>query len=200
MLRRLGETLRLPAVPARRFLRRPGALTLAFLLLAGSYGIAAARSLSGDEVGSLKATVQRFDAAMRGSDYGVVVDTIPPRVLSHIAEQAGLERDKLRTLVIGMTKQALETVKLVSFGMDTSKLEEKQLADGTPFALIPTITVMDAGNGNISVNSHTLALIDGGAWYLLRVSEVQQIEILRKVYPEFAGVVFPTGSVEAMKD
>jgi hypothetical protein len=59
---------------------------------------------------------------------------------------------------------------------------------------------MDAGNGNISVNSHTLALMDGGAWYLLRVSEVQQIEILRKVYPEFAGVVFPTGSVEAMKD
>jgi hypothetical protein len=137
---------------------------------------------------------------MRGSDYGVVVDTIPPRVLSHIAEQAGLERDKLRTLVIGMTRQALDTVKLVSFGMDTSKLEEKQLADGTPFALIPTITVMDAGNGNISVNSHTLALMDGGAWYLLRVSEVQQIEILRKVYPEFAGVVFPTGSVEAMKD
>lgn len=200
MRRPLRETLRLLAMPAVRSVRWPGALALALLLFAGSHGIAAARTLSGDEVGSLKATVERFDAAMHGSDYGVVVDTIPPRVLSHIAEQAGLDRDKLRTLVIGMTKQALETVKLVSFGMDTSKLEEKQLADGTPFALIPTVTVMDAGNGKISVNSHTLALIDGGAWYLLRVSEVQQIEILRKVYPEFAGVVFPTGSVEAMKD
>lgn len=188
MRRWWGEALRLSAVTA-----------VVLALLAGLEG-AAARDLSSAEVGSLEQTVSRFDAAMRGSDYEVVVDTIPPRVLTHIAEQAGLERAKLRTFVIATMKQALATVKLVSFGMDTAKLERKELPDGTPFALIPTVTVMDAGNGRIAVNSHTLALIDGGTWYLLRVSEVQQIEILRKVYPEFAGVVFPTGSVEAMKD
>ncbi|MDQ8699509.1 hypothetical protein [Hyphomicrobium sp. LHD-15] len=189
MLRPLGETLRLSAV-----------LALALVLVHGWDRAAAARDLSSAEVSSLKETVTRFDAAMHGSNYEVVVDTIPPRVLAHIAEQSGFERAKLRTFVIATMKQTLAAVKLVSFGMDTDKLDQKQLADGTPFALIPTLTVMDAGNGKISVNSHTLALIDNGTWYLLRVSEAQQIEILRKVYPEFAGVVFPAGSVEAMKD
>lgn len=189
MLRPLGKTLRLPAV-----------LVLTLVFIHGLDSAASARDLSSAELSSLKETVTRFDAAMHGNNYEVVVDTIPPRVLGHIAEQSGLERDKLRTFVIATMKQTLAAVKLVSFGMDTGKLDQKQLVDGTPFALIPTHTVMDAGNGKISVNSHTLALIDDGTWYLLRVSEAQQIEILRKVYPEFAGVAFPTGSVEAMKD
>jgi hypothetical protein len=200
MRRPLAEILGLIAGSRARALRTLGMPLLALAMWAGFGAASIARDLSGGEVASLKSAVTRFDAAMRGSDYEVVVDTIPPRVLAHIAEQSGMDRGALRTLVIATMKQALATVKLVSFSMDTGKLDQKQLGDGTPYALIPTVTVMDAGTGKISVKSDTLALIDGGAWYLLRVSEAQQIAILRKVYPEFAGVEFPSGSVEAMKD
>lgn len=33
-----------------------------------------------------------------------------------------------------------------------------------------------------------------------RVSEAQQVSILRQVYPEFAGEQFPSGTIEAVKD
>ena len=45
----------------------------------------------------------------------------------------------------------------------------------------------------------TLALIDGSDWYLLRVSDQQQVTILRKVYPSFATVEFPDDSTQTVK-
>ena len=68
-------------------------------------------------------------------------------------------------------KAALAEVKLVSFGMDIAKAEHHELPSGEPYVLIPTETVMDTGDGKSAARSHTLALLDGGAWYLLRVSD-----------------------------
>lgn len=84
--------------------------------------------------------------------------------------------------------------------MDVSKVEYKELPNGEPYALIPTEVVMDAGGADkILAKSQTLALLDGGAWYLLRVNEDQQVTVMRQVYPEFAEVEFPAGSMEALK-
>ena len=77
----------------------------------------------------------------------------------------------LRTIVIAQMKAALAQVKLVSFGMDFAKAEHQELPSGEPYVLIPTETVMDTADGKSTAKSHTLALLDGGAWYLLRVSE-----------------------------
>ncbi|AVH43380.1 hypothetical protein At1D1609_33270 [Agrobacterium tumefaciens] len=58
---------------------------------------------------------------------------------------------------------------------------------------------METGGQTIEAKSHTLALMDGADWYLLRVSDQQQVTILRKVYPSFAEVVFPDGSMQPVK-
>ena len=100
-------------------------------------------------------------------------------------------------VVIAQMKAALAEVKVVSFGMDLAKAEHHELPSGQPYVLIPTETVMDAGDGKSVAKSHTLALLDGGAWYLLRVSEAEQVTIMRQVYPEFAEVEFPASSLEA---
>ena len=57
---------------------------------------------------------------------------------------------------------ALAEVKLVSFGMDVAKAEHHELPSGEPYVLIPTETVMDAGDGKTVARSHTLALLDDG--------------------------------------
>ena len=41
--------------------------------------------------------------------------------------------------------------------------------------------------------------MDGTDWYLLRVSDQQQVAILRKVYPSFATVEFPDDSMQPVK-
>jgi hypothetical protein len=174
-------------------------LFIAAVLLLVAVAPAMARQLSEAEKASLATTVEGFDAAMAAGDFETIVKTIPPRVLEHIAKQAGVDVAILRQIVIAQMKAALAEVKLVSFGMDVAAAEHKELPNGEPYVLIPTETVMDAGeSGKLRAKSHTLALLDGGAWYLLRVNEAQQVEIMRQVYPEFADVEFPSGSMEAV--
>jgi hypothetical protein len=170
----------------------------AFALLLASGALA--RPLTEAESGSLVATVEAFNAAMRAKDYEAIVKTIPPRVLAHIAKSVGAEVEALRKIVIEEMKKTLVAVKIESFGMDLSKAEHRELPGGEPYVLVPTQTVMDPGEGGkMKAKSHTLALLDGGVWYLLRVNDPQQVAIMRQVYPEFVGVEFPSGSLEALQ-
>ena len=162
-----------------------------------SVGGGSARPLTEAESRSLAETAAAFDAAMHKADYETVFKTIPPRIMAHIAKSVGVDVDALRVVVIAQMKAALADVNLVSFGMDVSTAEHRELPSGEPYVLIPTETVMDTGNGKSVARSHTLALLDDGVWYLLRVSEAQQVTILRQVYPEFAEVEFPASSLEA---
>jgi hypothetical protein len=174
-------------------------LVAAFALLL-ALGAPAARPLSDDESSSLAATVAAFDAAMRNSDYATVVKTIPPRIMEHIAKQAGVEVDALREIVMAQMKATLAEVKLLSFGMDLAKAQRRELTGGEPYVLIPTETVMDAGTGGkFKAKSDTLALLDAGTWYLLRVNEAEQVTIMRQVYPEFADIEFSAGTMEPLE-
>ncbi len=178
---------------------RPFALLALAAFLAAAVP-ASARSLSGAETTSLAETVARFDAAMKANDFAAVSRTIPPKILQHIAAKAGISVDDLRDVVVQQMSQTLNDVKLVSFGMDLDKAIPKELPDGTPFLLIPTETVIDVGGGEkTAVRSHTLALLDGAEWFLLRVSDEAQVAILKQVYPGFAGETFPGGTSEAVK-
>lgn len=166
----------------------------------GSAGSSVARDMTAVERTALDATVERFNSAMGEADYNAVAATIPPKVLQHIADIAGLDVGKLREMVVAQMEAALAVVKIESFSMDMAKLEQRTLPSGEPFALIPSVTKMDTGRDRITANSHTLALLDGGSWYLLRIEEAQQLAILRQVYPEFSGVELPSGKAEASKD
>ena len=78
----------------------------AFLLLIAAAAPVMARQASEAEKASLATTIQAFDAAMAGSDFETIVKTIPPRVLDHIAKQAGVDVAILRQIVIAQMKAA----------------------------------------------------------------------------------------------
>jgi hypothetical protein len=173
------------------------ALAFAAFLLPVS---ASARSLEDKEKAALGTTVAEFDAAMKANNFERVIATVPPKVINSIASKGGIKVEDLKPVMIAMMKSAMEKVKIESFGMDLAKAEYKETANGTPYVLIPTTTVMSAPEiGKIQQKSHSLGIMDEGKWYLIRVSEAQQVVILREVYPEFTGVEFPQGSMEAVK-
>ncbi len=174
----------------------------AALVVAATLSLAlpvSSREMTDDEYAALEATIAEFDAAMKVNDMERVIATIPPGVLASIAESNGVDVEQLRAAVIEQSAKAMESVTIVSFGMDLENGEFLELADGTPYALVPTETVMDAGSGKLKASSDTLALLDEDTWYLLRVDDAQQVEILRKVYPGFAGVEFAPGTLEPVE-
>ncbi len=172
---------------------------LGFVL--GALVPAAARPLTDAETAALAGTVTEFNAAIGAGDYEAIIEVIPPPMLDHIAKQAGVPVDQLLVGLKGQMKEIFASVELVSFGMDVAAAEERELADGSPYVLIPTNTVMEAeGLGRMKVDSFTLGLLDEGDWYLLRVSDVAMVGVLRQVYPQFIGVEFPAETMTALEE
>ncbi len=163
-------------------------------------GRALARSLESAEKASLETTVGEFSAAMARQDYARVVETLPPRLLSSMADGAKLDIAKLREAIVEAMKQGLAVVKIAEFQVDLAKAQHKELANGTPYALVPTRTVIDMPDGSRLINSaHSIAIIDDGKWYLLSIEQPAQIVMFRKAYPDFVNVEFPASSTEVVK-
>ena len=159
----------------------------------------AAREVTEDEKAALGEAIAGFDAAMRANDMVRIMGTIPPRMLDAMAAQFSLTVEDLRAAMAQQMQEAMQNVLLVSFGMDFAGTTYAELADGMPYALIPTETVMEVpGTGKIKAVSETLGLIDEGSWYLLRV-EASQLPLLIQVYPGFADVQFSPGTMEAVE-
>ncbi|HCV71742.1 MAG TPA: hypothetical protein DHE23_10230 [Agrobacterium sp.] len=169
------------------------------LLLAVMSHPALSRDLLPSEQDKLQTQIERFSAALNAQDFDFVGRTVPPKIFEFIANDAGVSVGQLRSALTTQMQMALAAVKITEFTMDTAAISVQQTPDGTPYALVPTKTVMETGGQTIEAKSHTLALIDGTQWYLLRVSDQQQVTILRKVYPSFATVEFPEDSVQQVK-
>jgi hypothetical protein len=160
---------------------------------------ASARDVTEGEKGALAETIASFDAAMRSGDMARLMDTIPPSILDAMATQNNLTIEQLRAMMAQQMRDAMQSVLLVSFGMDVGEARYAELADGMPYALIPTETVMEIpGSGKIKAVSETLGLIEAGAWYLLRVDPTQ-LPLLIQIYPGFADVEFAPGTMEAVE-
>ena len=151
---------------------------------------AAARDLTAVERISLARTVGRFDAAMRTKNIPVVIDIVPPRVVAHIAAQAGVDRRRLRSVMIRQTREVMDAAVIRAFAMDVSRARYGATANGTPYALIPTTATIRMGDQEVTKASNTLAMQDGGHWYLLDLNEASRVAIFTQVYPEFRGVAF----------
>ena len=173
-------------------------LSCLFLLIAVACPVSA-RDISPAEQERLRAQIERFSIALNAQDFETVGKTVPPKIFEFIASDAGVTVEQLRSALTAQMQMALAAVKITEFTMDARAISLTETPDGTPYALIPTKTVMETGGQTIEAKSHTLALIDGSDWYLLRVSDQQQVTILRKVYPSFATVEFPNDSTQTVK-
>ena len=171
------------------------------VVLAAVLSQAWARPLTDAETAALADKVAAFDAAMRAGDHAAIIEVIPPRMIEHIAKEAGVPAEELLAALKGQIDEIFAAVELVSFGMDIQAAEERELADGSPYMLIPTNTVMEAeGLGRVKVDSQTLGLLDGSDWYLVRISDAAMVVVLRQVYPEFAGVEFPAETMTTLEE
>lgn len=172
---------------------------LAVVLLAAPSAIA--RELTEAERTGLAAAIAEFDAAMREKNIAKIIAVVPPKVFERLAADNGLETKVLIETMIAQTEQVMATAKFLSFGMDLENTTYKETPDGTPYALIPTETVMDFGEsgGKIEARSQTFAMLDAGTWYLVRTDDAGMLAILREIYPSYAAEQFPVGTTEPVE-
>jgi hypothetical protein len=160
-----------------------------------------ARSVDKTEMAALTAIVVEFEKAITSNDLGGAMKVMPPRVWDYLKKASNLDDAQMMKALTDVMAETYSKVKMESFLMDMSGAIAKELPDGTPYMLIPTETIVSAGEGGkFAMRSHTLALMDEGKWYLLRISDPQPLVILMKVYPQYKGVSFPSGSNEMLEE
>jgi hypothetical protein len=164
---------------------------------------AVAQDLTEAQQTALTERVESFDTAMRENDMQTVMGVVPPKVLEKIAAQSNLSVDDLLAAMQAQMDEIMGKVEIVSFGMELDGVEYTTFDSGIVYGMIPTETVIDLGadaGGKMKATSQTLGLLDGDTWYLVRIDDPAQVAIIKEIYPDFADVEFPAGTVEPVTE
>lgn len=175
----------------------------ALALLLAFAAPAFAEELTAEQSAALAERVESFDTAMRENDMQEVMGVVPPKVLEKIAAQSGVSVDVLLAAMQEQMDEIMGNVEIVSFGMNLEGVEYTTFESGIVYGMIPTETVIDLGadaGGKMRAKSETLGLLDGDTWYLVRIDDPGQVAIIKEIYPEFADVEFPAGTVEPVTE
>lgn len=153
------------------------------------------------EHAAISERVAAFDAAFRAGDMAAVFDYMPGKILADLSAQAGMTEEALKALMKEQIDIAMESVTIDEFGMDMAAATWTMTPDGSRgYAMIPTYTVMTVeGMGKMRSEGETLSFEDGGKWFLVRVDDPSQVQLLTAAYPEFIGVTFEPASLEAVE-
>lgn len=152
-------------------------------------------NLPADDRADIAARIAGFERAFVRGDTTEIINVVPPRVITAIAHRGGVSEKVLRREMAKLTRQATAKVKVVSFGMTLDQARFLTTPSGRPYGLIPTQTIVQTPSGiKLQSNTNTLTLEDGDKWYLIRIDDAQQIDLMREVYPDFKSVSFPKGT------
>ncbi len=173
----------------------------ALLALALSVSAVQAEEMSAEASEAMTARVGAFEETLAAGDMGAIFDFMPPKVLAMLATQAGISEDQLIEASKAQIAAAMESVTIDSYVMDLDAATYQMTPDGSRgYALIPTETMMSVeGVGKMKATSQTLSFEDEGEWYVARVDDPGQAQLLATAYPEFAGIDFPAGTMEPVE-
>lgn len=157
-----------------------------------------ARGLNDAEKASLSTTVNDFNGAIKSANIDRISQTVPPRIFDLLAKKANIDAAVIRETMLQLLKSTMKETPFEDFSMDLQQAAFKETPQGEPYALIPTQVSLAVEGKRFKVSTHTLALLDGETWYLVRVSEEQQVMLLREAYPNFVAEKFPESRMEEL--
>jgi hypothetical protein len=151
---------------------------------------------------ALTAEVARFDATFNAGNMGAIFDYMPAKVVEKLAKDAGISQDALFAAMQDEIDSAMRQVTIHNFSMDMDAASWQNTPDGTiGYALIPTVTDMTVvGIGKVHATGETLAFAEGAKWYLVRVDDASQAQLLTVAYPSFDGVTFTPGKMDMVAE
>ena len=165
-----------------------------------------AQSLAADvatpsEAAALNVAINQFESDFFSGDYIALANGIPPKIITLIAERSGMDPEILKMVVADQMEATMKQVAIKAYSMDQDQAMWDNTGSGRSYALIPTELQMTLPEGQSArSNTYTLAFSDDGTWYLVRIDDLQQVEMLAEAYPDFKGVSFPKATIKISDD
>ncbi len=162
-------------------------LVLMLILMAWMAPAHALDGLSPAQEASLRSTVTRYDRLMKAGDFVGLYGYTPPKLRAEIARKHGVSQWRVRREMGKLLRGTRGVISVEHAAMHMDRARVRKMRDGKPYVIIPYTVRMRVAGRLVSERSRTVALMDGGRWYLVRVQEKEQIQLLRAAYPAFAG-------------
>lgn len=169
------------------------ALGAAGLLLVLAIASAAwATGLSAEQEAALEQRIDSFEAALKATDMAAALAVVPPRVVEHIAAKHNVAVADVIAAGQQQLEQSFGRAKLLAVEMDYTPERLLTLPDGLAIVTLPTRLKVDLGadSGIVTASGETLGLLDGETWYLVSLDNVEQITVIRQLYPALADIDF----------
>lgn len=148
---------------------------------------------------ALNIAVNQFESDFFGGDYDAVARGIPPKIITLIADRSGMDPAVLRGIVADQMETTMQQVKLEAYSMNKDEAQWDKTEIGRAYALVPTQLQLKLPEGQTAQsNTYTLAFEDEKAWYLVRIDDLQQVEMLAEAYPDFKGISFPKATFKIL--
>lgn len=146
--------------------------------------------LSADAKQALGARVTAFDRDMNSGNISAVMDYLPPKMIAQLSDSVGADPEFMKAAA-GAMLEGLTRELTIAGRSDLSQALVGTAGNGNPYALVPGAASITAGKETMVQQGTTLALLDGGQWYLVGLSDAETVTDIRKAYPEFRGVALP---------
>ncbi|MGL4310697.1 MAG: hypothetical protein ACRCSU_09435 [Paracoccaceae bacterium] len=151
---------------------------------------------------ALTAEVANFGMQFNDGNMAAIFDYMPAKVVKNLTAQSGLSQEELFAAMKTELDSAMSQVTIEDFSMDMETATWQMTPDGSiGYALIPTATNMSIeGMGKVNATGETLAFQEAEKWYLVRVDDAAQSQMLIAAYPAFEGVTFTPGKMDVVAE
>lgn len=139
---------------------------------------------------SLEARVNAFDRDISRGNMAATVDYLPPKVVDLMIADTGMSREFL-SAAVGAMLEGLTAEMRITGRHDINQALVGTTSAGNPYALIPSVARVDVDDQSMTEQGTTLAMIDGGTWYLAGLTDQETVDEIRQAYPEFRSVALP---------
>lgn len=146
--------------------------------------------LTADSRQALTSRIKDFDREISRSNMQAIVNFLPPKLIALKAEEAGASPEFVKAAIATMMKGVLGDMKFTGRS-DLSQALVGTAGNGQPYAIIPTVAQVELGGEKMTQQGLTLALLDGGQWYLVGLTEQNIVDDVKAAYPEFSSVNLP---------
>ncbi len=161
---------------------------LVLALFTTGFSVAEARSITDAEKQALTDTINSYKEAILAGNARRTVESMPPKLLRRIAERGNVSPEQAQENMIKSISARMQSVKMLSANTDLANAKFGETENGTPYVIIPFVTVFTSGAQKTTAKSSIFAMIEDGRWYLLDISAPQQRTVFNQLYPEFEKV------------
>lgn len=147
--------------------------------------------LTADARQALEARVRSFDREINSGNMAATIDYLPPKIIAQMTAQTGASPEFMKAAAGAMLEGMTSSMR-ISGGHDLSKSLVGAAGNGQPYAVIPGVVRIVVDGESMTDQGYTLAMTDGGMWYLVALNDQESVGRLRSAYPEFRSAALPT--------